>query len=120
VEGKVFVVWLMCVVKLKQKGWGAESSVHKTAAHWCNSAIVALPASPPFQLQEFEIFHKTTMSTETSTSDNAEIYRQLEEYLWDTDKEFQVNWLRLSHSFAISLGNIRANIGNISLRAYRS
>ena len=32
-----------------------------------------------------------TMSTETtSPTDNVEIYRQLEEYPWDTDKEFQV------------------------------
>ncbi|PMD56317.1 uncharacterized protein K444DRAFT_536142 [Hyaloscypha bicolor E] len=30
------------------------------------------------------------MSTETSTSDNTEIYRQLEVYPWDTDKEFQI------------------------------
>jgi hypothetical protein len=28
-EEKVFVDWKVCVVKLKQKGWGAESSVRK-------------------------------------------------------------------------------------------
>jgi hypothetical protein len=38
------------------------------------------------------------MSTETtSTSDNVEIYRELEEYPWDTDKEFQVR-RRSSHT----------------------
>jgi hypothetical protein len=33
------------------------------------------------------------MSTETPTSDDTEIYRQLEVYPWDTDKEFQVRAL---------------------------
>ena len=56
-----------------------------------NFSESALPATtPPFKLQE--VPHKPkTMSTETtSPTDNVEIYRQLEEYPWDTDKEFQV------------------------------
>jgi len=97
-ERKGVCAWKVCVVKLKQKGW-EKFGWQRTEAHWSACATLrssesALPTTtPPFIHQEGTP-NLETMSTETTpTTENVEIYRQLEEYPWDTDKEFQVRWL---------------------------
>lgn len=88
--------------KAKRLGSSLGSQNGSPLAQLCNFPGVNQPCRQPPLLSKSpdpQVISQITMSTETaSTSDNVEIYKQLEEYTWNTDKEFQVRGLRTSHS----------------------